>query len=144
MRRAWVVIAMLMLGGGEARAQQGGLGLQLAQPLGDFKDAVNGGYGIYLKREFNFTLIGAAAEVNYVAFGAKAAGDDRAVAGFQAGPRLNLGLIRLGVDAGYFTNLKEAGIVPNATMKLGPLELGASFTTAGKNSWVAFRGGLRL
>ena len=92
----------------------------------------------------NQGALAATAVLLLVAFGAKAAGDDRTVAGFQAGPRLNLGLIRLGVDAGYFTNLKEAGIIPNAAMKLGPLELGASFTVAGKNSWVAFRGGLRL
>jgi hypothetical protein len=140
-RRAGLLLAVLPLA---ASAQIGlGAGVQAAFPNARLQPSERSGLGAYVKAELGLLLVGVAAEANVTRFTGQTGEQDRTIAGLQVGPRVSLGLIKVGLDAGYFTELDRSGWVPNASLRLGPLEAGVSYTAVGSRRWWALRAGLR-
>lgn len=142
--RKVLAMAALVLAFPMAAQAQFGFGAQANLPTGSFDRSVSTGFGVYAKQEFNFAVLGWAAEANYNQFGGKNGADATSIVGLQTGPRLNLGLIRFGVDYGYFTEIKESGVVSSMSFKLGPIEAGVNYTGAGNGQWLGLRGGFRF
>lgn len=131
-----------------AAAQVPGLGLgagvRYAAPSGDFGDALDPGYGGYLRAELGAVLIGVAAEANLTRFGGEGDADDATVFGIQAGPRLSLGLLKAGFDIGWYSEIEETGYTPSLSLGLGPVEGGAGITFFDGGRWLFLRAGLRF
>lgn len=121
-----------------------GAGLRYASPGGDFGDALDPGYGGYVKAELGAVLIGVAAEANLTRFGGEGTADDVTVLGIQVGPRLGLGLIKAGLDIGWYSEIEKTGYTPNLSVGLGPLEGGAGITFFDGGRWVFLRAGVRF
>lgn len=123
-------------------AAQLGVGARYASPAGDFGKALDAGYGGYLKYEVNAVLIGVAAEANVTRFGGAGDADAATVAGGQVGPRLGVGLVRLGFDLGWYSKVEKVGYSPNLSVSLGPLEASAGATFFKGGRWLYLRAGL--
>ncbi len=121
-----------------------GAGVRYAAPSGDFGNALDPGYGGYLKAEVGALLIGVAAEANLTRFGGAGTADDVTVFGIQAGPRLSLGLLKAGLDIGWYSEVEETGYTPSLSLGLGPLEGGAGITFFDGGRWVFLRAGVRF
>jgi hypothetical protein len=120
------------------------LGVRIASPSGDFGDAVESGFGGYFKLEVGALMLGAAAEVNMTRFGGEEGLESSTVFGIQAGPRLGMGLLKLGLDLGWYTEVEKTGYTPNVSLGLGPLEAGAGATFFSGGRWFFLRAGLRF
>lgn len=133
-----------------ASAQLPGVGLGLsagaryAVPSGDFGDAVKPGYGGYVKVEIGALMLGAAAEANITRFGGEEGFDGVTVLGIQAGPRIGMGLFKVGLDLGWYSEVEEVGYTPNISVGLGPLEAGAGATFFSGGRWLYLRGGIKI
>ncbi len=142
--RLSVLLAVLAIPGAITGQLPGiglGAGIQLVSPSGDFGEVLDAGYGGYLKVETRLPFIGVAAEVNANRFG----GDDsKTILGVQVGPRLGMGLLRLGFDIGRYSQIDKTGYTPNVTASLGPLEVGAGMTFFSGGRWAFVRGGIRF
>lgn len=121
-----------------------GAGARYATPSGDFGDALDPGYGGYLKAELGAVLIGVAAEANLTRFAGEGAGDDATVLGVQVGPRLSLGLLKAGLDIGWYTEVDKTGYTPSLSLGLGPIEGGAGITFFDGGRWFFLRAGVRF
>lgn len=131
-----------------ASAQLPGLGLgagvRYASPSGDFGDAIEPGYGGYLKAELGAVLIGVAAEANLTRFAGEGNADAVTVFGIQAGPCLSMGLLKAGLDIGWYSEIEETGYTPNLSLGLGPFEGGAGITFFDGGRWLFLRAGVRF
>lgn len=121
-----------------------GAGVRYAAPSGDFGDALDPGYGGYLKAELRAVLIGVAAEANLTRFAGEGDADDATVLGIQVGPRLSLGLLKAGLDIGWYSEVEEAGYTPSLSLGLGPVEGGAGITFFDGGRWFFLRAGVRF
>jgi hypothetical protein len=121
-----------------------GAGVRYASPSGDFGDAVDPGYGGYVKVEIGALMLGAAAEANLTRFGGEGNGESATVLGIQAGPRLGMGLFKVGLDLGWYSEVEKTGYTPNVSLGLGPLEAGAGATFFSGGRWFFLRAGLRF
>ncbi len=136
-------IAALMILATPVHAQLG-LGARYASPAGDFGKALDTGYGGYAKFEVNALLIGVAAEGNLTRFSGAGGLPSTTVVGGQVGPRLGLGLLRLGLDIGWYSKVEKVGYSPNISIGLGPLDAGAGITFFKGGRWVYLRAGLGI
>ena len=120
------------------------LGIRYATPSGDFGDVVEDGFGGYFKLEVGALMLGAAAEANLTRFGGEEGLETATIFGIQAGPRLGMGLLKLGLDLGWYSKIEKTGYSPNVSVGLGPLEAGAGATFFSGGRWLYVRGGLRF
>jgi hypothetical protein len=120
------------------------VGIRVATPSGDFGDVAEDGFGGYLKLEVGALMLGAAAEVNMTRFGGEEGLESSTVFGIQAGPRLGMGLFKIGLDLGWYTEIEKTGYSPNVSLGFGPLEAGAGATFFDGGRWLYIRGGLRF
>ncbi len=123
---------------------QFGLGARYATPSGDFGKALDAGYGGYVKYEVSAVLIGVAAEGNLTRFSGAGDAPSTTVAGGQIGPRLGMGLVRVGLDLGWYSKVEKVGYSPNLSVAIGPLEAGAGATFFKGGRWLYLRAGLRF
>ena len=121
-----------------------GAGARYATPSGDFGEVLKPGYGGYLKVEIGALVLGAAAEANITRFGGEDGFESATVLGIQAGPRLGMGLIKVGLDLGWYSEVEKAGYTPNVSLGLGPLEAGAGATFFSGGRWFYLRAGMRF
>lgn len=131
-----------------AAAQLPGLslsaGARYASPSGDFGEVLKPGYGGYIKAEVGALMLGAAAEANLTRFSGEDGFESVTVLGIQAGPRLGMGLFKVGLDLGWYSEVEKTGYTPNVSVGLGPLEAGAGATFFSGGRWIYLRAGLRF
>ena len=120
------------------------IGVRFASPSGDFGGALEPGYGGYFKVEVGALMLGAAAEANVTRFGGEDGAGGSTVLGVQAGPRLGMGLFKVGLDLGWYSEVDKTGYTPNVSLGLGPLEAGAGATFFSGGRWVYVRAGIRF
>ncbi len=126
-----------------------GAGARYASPGGDLGDALDPGYGGYVKAEVSAIAIGAAAEASLTRFGGAGDADAVTVYGVQVGPRVGFGLLKVGLDIGWYhlgfdPGVSKTGYTPNVSVGLGPLEAGAGATFISGGRWLYLRAGLRF
>jgi hypothetical protein len=147
-----IVIATALLGvpgtaGAQLLGTSGAVGVIAATPGGDFTQG--NGVGLYAKLEAKAVLVGVAAEVNAVRFGAKEFPDGGSTEGetiFSAfvGPRIPFLIGSAGVDVGLSTQSDGFAWGPAFTLAFGPVEVGATVTFAEFGRWFGLRGGIRF
>jgi hypothetical protein len=120
------------------------VGARYASPGGDFGEFVEPGYGGYVKAEVGALMLGAAAEANLTRFGGEGDLESSTVLGIQAGPRLGMGLFKVGLDLGWYSEVEKTGYSPNISAGFGPLEAGAGITFFDGGRWLYVRGGIRF
>jgi hypothetical protein len=145
-RRVLLLVTLALLPVATLRAQLPGLsfsvGGQYAQPGGDFGDATDTGYGAYAKLELGLLVVGGAARVEVLRFSGD--GFEDTVFGARLGPRIGMGLLKLGLDIGRYTELDRTGYTPNVSVALGPLEAEGSMTFFDGGSWLGLAVGYRF
>ena len=119
-------------------------GARYASPSGDFGEVLKPGYGGYIKAEVGALMLGAAVEANVTRFGGEDGFESLTVLGIQAGPRLGMGLFKVGLDLGWYSEIEKAGYSPNVSVGLGPLEAGAGATFFSGGRWIYLRAGMRF
>lgn len=120
------------------------VGARYATPSGDFGEFVEPGYGGYVKAEFGALMLGAAAEANLTRFAGEGDLESSTVLGIQAGPRLGMGLFKVGLDLGWYSEIEKTGYTPNISASFGPLEAGAGATFFDGGRWLYVRAGIKF
>jgi hypothetical protein len=117
-----------------------GLAMSYAVPSSSFADAVDNGYGLSVIFDYpTASVADLAASLGWYRFAGSAGGEDVSMWEFTAGPRYRSGVFYAGVEMGYFTKVKEWGMVPNLGLRRGDLELGLRYKFSGEASFVAAR-----
>jgi hypothetical protein len=141
MKRSLVaaILALMVLGtAGSAWAFGVGVGYRL--PTGDFGDAYDGGFGANVMLGFPVTpLVTVYGDLGYTNFQGSDATDDISVWGFNAGAKVNLMMLYVGGEAGYFTEVDEFSLSPLVGMGVGPLDLSARYKLTGDAHWFDLR-----
>ena len=120
------------------------VGARYATPSGDFGEAFEPGYGGYVKAEIGALMLGAAAEANLTRFSGEGDIESTTVLGIQAGPRLGMGLFKVGLDLGWYSEIEKTGYTPNISAGFGPLEAGAGATFFDGGRWLYVRAGIKF
>ncbi len=121
-----------------------GVGGQLLLPTGDFDNAVTTGWGLSGTGELQVLyFLSATGTVSYNMFPGESTDGgklpDVDIFGAALGGRLNLALLFLGLDVGYYSEVDEVSLVPNIGLKLLMFEVAARYKATDTN-WLELRG----
>lgn len=121
-----------------------GLGGQLLLPTGDFDDVVTTGWGLSATGELQVLyFLSATGSISYNMFPGESTDEgqlpDVDIFGAALGGRLNLALLFLGLDVGYYSEVDEVSVVPNIGIKLLMFEIAARYKATDTN-WMELRG----
>ncbi len=142
-----VVALALVAGPRSAEAQLSthwGVGGQLLFPTGDFDKLVTTGWGLSGTGELQVLhFLSATGTISYNKFPGESTDDgdlpDYDIFGAALGGRLNLALLFLGLDVGYYSDVDEVSLVPNLGIKLLMFEVAARYKATDSN-WLELRG----
>jgi len=143
MRKGIALLAALLVLGAAGSAWAIGLGIGYRLPTGAFGDEYDGGYGANFALAFPVApTVTAWGDVGYTRFrykdisvlGATGVGDID-VWGFNAGAKVGVGMLYLGAEAGYFTEIDEFGLTPLVGIGFSVLDLSARYKATGDANW---------
>jgi hypothetical protein len=159
LRRSALVLVLTALLAAPAAAQMPLLdvriGAQAVMPQGDLADVYKGGFGAYGRLGVPLGGIKLMATATWTrlpgktidVLGTPVGIEDQDVIGITAGPHFSLPMLDLGVEGGYFSNFKEFGIVPSASLGVLNFDLMLSYTMVNsdpKANWVGLGVGFRF
>jgi len=138
------LILGLMFGGAvHAAPQNGGLAASFVQPTGDFKNVVGSGYGLSAIFDYPLAsvvnLSGALGRYHFTGVDER---DGMSFWEFTAGPQVDFGKLYGGIEVGYYTTLKEWGVVPNLGIRKGMVDVGLRFKVTADRKYFALRAGI--
>jgi len=131
------------------------IGAQAVMPQGDLGDVYKGGFGAYARLGIplgGFKLMGTATWTRLPGktidvLGTPVGIEDQDVIGLTVGPHVSLPMLDLGLEAGYFSNFKKAGIVPSVSFGVLNFDVMASYTIVTADpraNWIGLGVGLRF
>ena len=133
-----------------AGTQNGGLAVSYVTPKGDFDQVV--GDGIGLSSIFDYPLGGNVVNISgslaYYRFsgitlleGTNVKSESTSLWEFSGGPQLDFGRLYMGVEAGYYTNLDEWGLVPNLGLRKDMVDVSFRYKMTDDGKFMAVRVG---
>jgi hypothetical protein len=159
MRNGWipamVMATLTVLAVPSAQAGSFGLGANVAFPTGSFGDLYNSGFGVHALIQHPVTpLATITGDVGWTSFSGKDlsldigdigsipfSGDNLEMWNFTGGAKVNLLPLGLGLEYGYYTQIKEWGLVPYASFGLSKIDLAARYKATGDAKWFEVRVG---
>jgi hypothetical protein len=127
-----------------AQAGWGG-GVQWAAPSGDFSNAYKDGFGLWIKRtQPLIPFLSATFDADWSQFKPKDGLnlETENAFGLTVGGRLEVLVVYLGLEGGYFINLNEWDIVPSLGFRFLMLDVGARYKAGGDSKFFQIRGGV--
>ncbi len=138
-----LVLNVVLCGSLCAAPQNGGVAASFVKPTGDFKEVTGSGYGLSLI--FDYPLASVAnisGSLGRYQFSGKDDQDGTSIWEFTAGPQVDFGKLYVGFEVGYFTNLKEWGVVPNLGIRKDMLDIGLRYKVTDDGKFLALRAGV--
>ena len=159
MRKGWILTiaaAALAAGAGlPAHAGGFGVGANVALPTGDFGDVLDSGFGIHaLARHPVAPLVTLTGDAGWTTFSTQdlttdvggysfeLGGDNVDIWNFTAGARVALMPMGLGLEYGYFSEVDEWSLVPNAGVSFSKLAVDLRYKATGDANWFELRAGI--
>ena len=133
-----------------AAPQNGGLAFSYVVPKDDFAQRVDKGWGAALIFDYPlagaFDLVGTAGYYRFSGLdpssGTSEQGESLSLWELAAGPQVDLGVLYLGCDAGYYTDLAEWGLVPNLGLRKKTIDFGLRYKVTDVGRFLAVRVGM--
>ena len=152
MKRVTMLILVLMVAAqGTALAQDknGGLAASFVLPSGDFGDFVGDGFGLSAIFDYDMAnVVDISGSLGWYRFGGVTLIDGTNVKTesttmweFAAGPQIDFGKLYVGLEGAYYTNLDEWGLVPNAGLRKGMVDIGVRYKMTEDSNFYAVRAG---
>ena len=153
-RTVAIMLFMSMFIGIQSQAQEeskwtSGSSFSLAFPMGDMDGVYDMGYGIYGNIDYNFSsFLAARFDLGWNTFKTTDIKDlDTGLAldeklnvwEITGGLRAKIAIFYVEARGGYFTGIKEWGVVPAVGLRLGKLDIQGSYTVAGDYQWASAR-----
>ena len=150
-RMLWLTLVLAVTLGGATAAvaveKNGGLAACYISPTGDFENAVGDGFGLSTVFDYPMTsTLDVTGSLGWYRFsgitlidGTNLKTDATTMWEFVAGPQLDLNKLYIGIEGGYFTNLKEWGLVPNIGLRKGMVDLAFRYKTTADGKFYAAR-----
>jgi len=150
-RILWFTVILVLGYGGVATAggKNGGLAASYVNPKGDFEQFVGDGFG--LTAIFDYPLAGVVnitGSMGWYQFsgvtlieGTNVKTDSSTLWEFAAGPQIDFGMLYCGVEGGYYTDLDEWGLVPNAGIRKDLLDFSLRYKVTDDGKFMALRAG---
>lgn len=129
--------------------KNGGLAVSYVTPQGDYDQVVSDGGGASAIFDYPFAgIVNLTGSMGWYSFrgrtlvpGTNIKTDSTNLWEFSAGPQVDFGVLYLGVEGGYYTNLKEWGLVPNVGIRKGMIDLGVRYKVTDDGKFMAVRAG---
>ena len=138
----FLILSLLIGDAVHAAPQNGGLAASFVQPTGDFKNVAGNGYG--LSAIFDYPLASVAnlsGSLGRYHFTGVDELDGTSFWEFTAGPQVDFGKLYAGFEVGYYTTLKEWGVVPNLGIRKGMVDAGLRYKVTADGKFFALRAG---
>lgn len=142
-----LVLAMGMSSTATAAEKHGGLAVSYAKPDGEFKNVVDDGYG--LSAIFDYPMAGTvniSGSLGWYKFegrtileGTNIQLESTTVWEFSVGPQIDFGKLYVGLEGGYYTDLNEWGLVGNAGIRKGMLDVSVRYKATEDGKFMALR-----
>lgn len=150
MRRILALTLLLVLATssqGLAAQKNGGLAVSYVTPKGDYEEVVSDGWGTSAIFDYPFAgIFNFTGSVGWYTFsgrtlidGTNIKTDSTTLWEFTGGPQADFGMLYLGVEGGYYTDLKEWGLVPNAGIRKNMIDLGVRYKVTDDGKFMAVR-----
>lgn len=144
-----LLLSFLVSVPGLAAQRNGGLAASYVTPRGDFEQVVSDGGGASAIFDYPFSgIINITGSLGWYTFkgrtlieGTNIKTDSSTLWEFAAGPQADFGVLYLGLEGGYYTELNEWGLVPNAGIRKGMIDLGVRFKVTEDAKFMAVRVG---
>jgi len=142
-----LLIAMTVSTSVLAGQENGGLAASYVTPKGDFAETVDDGWGTSAIFDYPLSgIINMTGSLGWYTFsgitlveGTNVKTDSRTMWEFVAGPQADFGMLYIGVEAGYYTDLNEWGVVPNAGIRKNMIDVGVRYTVTDDGEFMAIR-----
>ncbi len=148
---ATLAMALVLCNSALAAPKNGGLAASYAKPNGDFENLVGNGGGLSFIFDYPMSgVVNISGSLGYYNFsgatvqsgGADVELEGRSIWEFAAGPQLDFGRLYVGVEGGYYTDLKEWGAVPNIGIRKGILDFSFRYKMTDDAKFYAVRAGV--
>lgn len=150
MKRILILVMALsmLLGAGSALAQKtGGLAVSYAKPKGAFEGLVGNGYGLSSIFDYSMSgIVDLTLSLGWYNFdgitifeGTNVKTDSFSMWEFSAGPQIDFGRLYVGIEAGYYTNVDEWGLVPNVGIRKNIIDVCLRYKMTEDAEFYAFR-----
>ncbi|MFT5234620.1 MAG: hypothetical protein ACI9UK_002130 [Candidatus Krumholzibacteriia bacterium] len=148
-RILWAILALSIMGSASSALAQktGGLAVSYAKPKGNFEGLVGDGYG--LSSVFDYPLSGivdVTLSLGWYNFegrtlfeGTNVKTESFSMWEFAVGPQVDFGMLYIGAEGGYYTNVDEWGLVPNVGIRKKMIDASLRYKMTEDAEYYAFR-----